>query len=177
MADLVSCIYCGSKHSIDYATCFKCRQISGRDEAGRNLRLDIIIRDNFTCNDCGSHDGLQVDHIMPCVEFGQAKPWNLQVLCGQCNRLKGTNWYFGSKWDNKRVYLMHLYLTFGWSFLNSEEQEQLIIDTEDYTVFDRRARVLQYRDELPDPPDWAIAEADNQMPFQADQNCYQLVSE
>jgi len=72
---------------------------------------------------------------------------------------------------------MHLYLTFGWSFLNSEEQEQLIIDTEDYTVFDRRARVLQYRDELPDPPDWAIAEADNQMPFQADQNCYQLVSE
>jgi hypothetical protein len=60
---------------------------------------------------------------------------------------------------------MHLYLTFGWSFLTSEEQENLIIDTGDYTVFERRARVLQYEGNLPEPPDWAIEMADNEIVF------------
>lgn len=160
MADLTSCIYCGKKHSIDYATCFKCRQIAGRDEAGKNLRLDILIRDGFTCNDCGSNEALQIDHIKPCASSGLAHPWNLQVLCRDCNHSKGSNWYYGCRWDSKRIELMHIYLSFGWSLLSAEEQEHLVWDTADYTVFDWRARVQEYNGTLREPPDWAIRMAD-----------------
>ena len=87
-------------------------------------------------------------------------PWNLQVLCKDCNLHKGTNWHFGCNWDVKRIELMHLYLTFGWSLLSDDEQCQLLIDTDDYTIFDSRARVLEYDGKLPGLPHWAIDLAD-----------------
>jgi HNH endonuclease len=167
MADLTSCIYCGKKHSIDYPTCFDCRQIAGRDEAGKNLRLDILIRDDFTCQGydfagrrCGSHEALQIDHIKPCASHGMANPWNLQVLCRECNRVKGSNWYYGCLWDTKRKELICLYLTFGWSLLSEDEQQDLVIDTADYTEFDERARVREYNEHDFEPPAWAVAMAD-----------------
>jgi 5-methylcytosine-specific restriction endonuclease McrA len=124
----VNCIWCGQWHSPEYGTCFQCRGIAGRDEAGRNLKLDILIRDEFTCQNrgCGSHDDLQVDHIEPCVKGGTAMPWNLQALCRSCNKTKGAEYDW--RWEQRRIDLMHLYFTFGWSLLDDDQRDELRAD-------------------------------------------------
>lgn len=166
--DYLECIFCGRWHSPKYGTCFRCRQISpGRDEAGRNLRLDILIRDNFTCSNtrCGSREQPEVDHIKPCFEGGAAAVWNLQVLCRQCNQRKGRDWYPGSEWDERRVRQMHLYFTFGWSLLDEEQQCALVADAAIYgdeftwhTNWQRTASAAGFCH--PEPPEWAIRLAD-----------------
>lgn len=127
----LNCIFCGRWHSPEYATCYKCRLIPQRDEAGRNLRLDILLRDEFTCQNCGSCGGvLQVDHIEPCARGGSANPWNLQVLCNQCNRIKGAEYDW--RWMQRRFRLMHLYFTFGWRLLDQDERQDLVADAYEY---------------------------------------------
>src|SRR5258705_8163839 len=96
----LSCIFCGRWHSPEYAVCFQCRSnkhgLTERIEAAKSLRVEILTRDGFTCCDCGSHDCLQIDHIKPCAQGGDASPWNLQVLCWNCNNQKSDLW--GGKW-------------------------------------------------------------------------------
>jgi len=162
IADLASCIFCGKKHSAEYATCFDCRQITNREEAAKALKFDILIRDKFICNDCGCNESLQVDHIKPCFAQGSANPWNLQVLCRDCNMHKGSNWYYGCRWDAKRIELMHLYFTFGWSLLTEDQQKELCEDALDYTDFDWHSRMKKYVGEEISPPQWAIDYADNE---------------
>lgn len=129
----IGCIWCGRWHSPKHNTCYQCRASSpGRDEAGRNLRLDILIRDEFTCRDCGSQDDSEVDHIKPCSEGGKATVWNLQVLCHGCNKVKGRTWGYGCRWDRTRIELMHLYFTFGWRLLDDEDRDQLVKDARAY---------------------------------------------
>ena len=59
----------------------------------KNLRQQIIERDNYTCQVCGKKMfdgvGLQVDHIIPIAKGGKTIPSNLQVLCSKCNSRKG----------------------------------------------------------------------------------------
>ena len=54
-----------------------------------SLRYDIMKRDNFRCQLCGSTaaDGvkLHVDHILPVAKGGKTKPENLRTLCDRCN--------------------------------------------------------------------------------------------
>lgn len=54
-----------------------------------SLRYDILKRDNFRCQLCGStaQDGvrLHVDHIIPVSKGGLTEPSNLRVLCERCN--------------------------------------------------------------------------------------------
>jgi len=54
-----------------------------------SLRYDILKRDNFRCQICGStaQDGvkLHVDHIIPVAKGGQTIPSNLRTLCDRCN--------------------------------------------------------------------------------------------
>ena len=54
-----------------------------------SLRYDILKRDNFRCQICGStqQDGvkLHVDHIVPVSKGGKTEPSNLQTLCDRCN--------------------------------------------------------------------------------------------
>lgn len=56
------------------------------------LRLQIKVRDNYTCQMCGKYMpdevGLQIDHIVPVSKGGKTVPSNLQVLCDKCNRSK-----------------------------------------------------------------------------------------
>jgi 5-methylcytosine-specific restriction endonuclease McrA len=93
-SDYVTCIYCGRWHNPEYPTCFKCGGANGpRAEAAWSLRQYIVWRDDYTCCWCGDKGGvLQVDHIRPCRSGGDATPWNLQALCSECNRLKGSAW-------------------------------------------------------------------------------------
>lgn len=54
-----------------------------------SLRYDILKRDNFRCQICGSsaQDGvkLHVDHIIPIAKGGKTVPNNLRTLCDRCN--------------------------------------------------------------------------------------------
>lgn len=52
----------------------------------------ILLRDNYTCQDCGKqgvrgkgHDKLQVHHIVPRYMDGGNSPSNLITLCGACH--------------------------------------------------------------------------------------------
>ena len=57
------------------------------------LRVDILVRDNYTCQMCGigKKDGaiLEIDHIYPASKGGTNNSENLQVLCRECNKGKG----------------------------------------------------------------------------------------
>ncbi len=54
-----------------------------------SLRYDILKRDNFRCQICGStaEDGvkLHIDYIIPVAKGGQTAESNLITLCDRCN--------------------------------------------------------------------------------------------
>ncbi len=164
----VSCIWCGRWHSPKYNTCFQCRSESPeRDEAGRNLRLDILIRDGFMCQNCGSADQPQVDHIEPCAKGGTAVPWNLQVLCRECNRVKGA--LYDWRWEQRRFRLMHLYFTFGWSSLDAEQRAWLVDDAAWHpNEFTRHAHHQELTGTITPTPQWAIDLAEADIPTHCD---------
>ena len=60
-----------------------------------NLRKQIMVRDNYTCQLCGKYMpdeiGLHIDHIIPVSKGGKTIPSNLQVLCSKCNGHKSNN--------------------------------------------------------------------------------------
>ena len=55
----------------------------------KELRQQILVRDNYTYQICGKHMsdevGLQIDRIIPVSKGGKTVPSNLQVLCSKCN--------------------------------------------------------------------------------------------
>lgn len=129
-ADYSSCIYCGRWHSPRYNTCYQCRVIHHREDAGRDLRISILMRDDFQCQNlrCRSRERAEVDHIFPCASGGTADVWNLQVLCHDCNHAKGRSWAIGSSHWGRRVALMQRYFTFWWDWLDDEERDRLVAD-------------------------------------------------
>ena len=60
----------------------------------KELRNEIAIRDNYTCQICGKYMpdgvGLHIDHIIPVSKGGKSVPSNLQVLCSKCNGSKSS---------------------------------------------------------------------------------------
>lgn len=58
----------------------------------KELRKEIMKRDNYTCRNCGKYMpdeiGLHIDHIVPVSKGGKSVPSNLQVLCSKCNGKK-----------------------------------------------------------------------------------------
>jgi 5-methylcytosine-specific restriction protein A len=162
----VACVFCGRWHSPKYNTCFQCRSGSPeRDEAGRNLRLDILMRDDFICQNCGARDNYpQVDHIEPCAKGGTADLWNLQVLCRGCNQGKGADYDW--RWEQRRFRLMHLYFTYGWRLLDDDQRARLVDHASaDHREFMWHARYRRHQLLLdPEPPDWGIAMADTFQP-------------
>ena len=65
------------------------RKAFNRDE---ELRSRIKLRDNFTCQECGSRMRLTVDHIIPLSLGGSNGESNLRCLCRSCNSRKGARW-------------------------------------------------------------------------------------
>lgn len=47
-------------------------------------------RDKYRCVDCGTHESLTVDHIIPVVKGGTNDTENLTTRCQSCNSIKGT---------------------------------------------------------------------------------------
>jgi len=60
-----------------------------------NVRLQIFVRDGFSCVYCGAKksDGhaLEVDHVIPVSAGGTAHPDNLVAACQTCNRGKSAD--------------------------------------------------------------------------------------
>lgn len=140
-ADYLSCIWCGRWHSPRFVACFNCRQLSNRDEASIALRQLILFRDNYRCQRCDAREGdsqydpilgrdafalLQVDHIKPCAYGGTADEWNLQVLCGVCNRAKGANWFPGSEWAGMKTRLCSRYFLIAPTYFDTAERARFM---------------------------------------------------
>jgi 5-methylcytosine-specific restriction endonuclease McrA len=51
----------------------------------------VFERDGGQCVECGSKFDLQYDHLIPVALGGASTVDNLQLLCGECNRLKGAD--------------------------------------------------------------------------------------
>jgi ribosomal protein L37AE/L43A len=52
-------------------------------------RSEVWRRDGGCCVNCGCKQNLQFDHIIPVSRGGSTSAQNLQLLCQQCNHLKG----------------------------------------------------------------------------------------
>lgn len=51
----------------------------------RLLAADIGER----CANCGAEENLALDHVIPIARGGRSQVENLQLLCAECNRIKG----------------------------------------------------------------------------------------
>jgi len=70
------------------------RQVRGKKEhkkIGKKVREFIFKRDGLVCKNCTKEyprEFLHIDHIKPSSRGGETAPWNLQVLCRDCNLIK-----------------------------------------------------------------------------------------
>jgi hypothetical protein len=63
-----------------------------RERIPENVRLFVWRRDEGRCVECGSNENLEFDHIIPISKGGSSTVRNnIQLLCGNCNRLKSDN--------------------------------------------------------------------------------------
>lgn len=71
---------------------------SSRGAAWNALRLQVLQRDNYTCNYCGN-EATEADHVIPKNKGGKDELINLVSACRRCNGSKQdrvdtrTNWY------------------------------------------------------------------------------------
>jgi 5-methylcytosine-specific restriction endonuclease McrA len=53
-------------------------------------RFNLFLRDEFTCQYCGSREALTFDHVTPRVRGGRTTWSNVVAACGPCNLRKGS---------------------------------------------------------------------------------------
>ena len=53
-------------------------------------RKNIHVRDNYTCQYCGSTKNLSIDHLMPVSRGGKSTWENTVTACQKCNSKKGS---------------------------------------------------------------------------------------
>lgn len=55
----------------------------------RSWHADLIEAAGKRCANCGADDDLVLDHVLPIAKGGRSTLDNLQLLCAECNRIKG----------------------------------------------------------------------------------------
>ena len=78
-----------------------------RQRLTNKAKENILIRDKFECQYCGSHEYLEIDHIIPLTKGGTNEDNNLITACHRCNHLKSDLdlEVFIDKYKNKIVFL------------------------------------------------------------------------
>lgn len=66
-------------------------EIARRERIPDSVRLLVWQRDQGKCSKCGRAEKLEFDHIIPVAKGGSNTDRNIQLLCEQCNRAKGTS--------------------------------------------------------------------------------------
>ena len=61
------------------------RYQEGEQLGYENVKAYVKARDNFTCWNCGSHEHLEVHHIVQRKDGGSDRPANLITLCEKCH--------------------------------------------------------------------------------------------
>jgi hypothetical protein len=56
----------------------------------QDVKIAVSARDGGRCRKCGSTQQLHFDHVIPVSRGGVNSVANIQLLCGACNRAKGT---------------------------------------------------------------------------------------
>jgi len=97
--ELLLCEYCFEEchdRGVVYenAELFKRKGVDFRDQAHPRhipveIRQKVWHRDGGKCQICGSNENLQYDHIIPFSKGGNNSENNIQLLCENCNKLKG----------------------------------------------------------------------------------------
>lgn len=59
-----------------------------RERIPDDVRGLVWARDGGRCVRCGAGEDLQFDHVIPVAKGGGNAHTNIQILCGDCNRLK-----------------------------------------------------------------------------------------
>lgn len=62
-----------------------------RERIPDSVRLFVWQRDQGKCVRCGCNSKLEFDHIVPVIKGGSGTERNVQLLCEQCNRSKGSD--------------------------------------------------------------------------------------
>ncbi len=55
----------------------------------RDWYLRLAVEGGERCANCGAGEKLVLDHVTPIARGGRTELGNLQLLCAECNRLKG----------------------------------------------------------------------------------------
>ena len=70
------------------------RSVTGRERAPEPVRMALYAVQRGICPGCGIYLPhflrFEVDHIVAVADDGEMEKRNLQMLCGYCNRVKGT---------------------------------------------------------------------------------------
>ena len=74
-----------------------------RKRLTETAKKNIFNRDKYECQYCGSHDDLEIDHIIPLSKGGTNEDDNLLTACHRCNSLKGDKNLKEFIEENKRV--------------------------------------------------------------------------
>lgn len=57
----------------------------------QDVKIQVAVRDQGRCRQCGSAQDLHYDHVIPWSRGGANTVNNIQLLCGPCNRRKGAD--------------------------------------------------------------------------------------
>lgn len=55
----------------------------------REWYRQLVAASGERCANCGAGDNLVLDHVIPVAKGGRSQFDNIQLLCAECNRLKG----------------------------------------------------------------------------------------